>query len=242
MSYIIGANGMHIDVWSGGVVARGERVALVDGVYDALKERILDQATPPGLRLSIETLAAELGVSATPVREALTRLAAERLVVVEPFKGYATRPMLTQRELSDLLDVRALLEGEAARLAARRASRADIRAMERELAEMDALDPKPRYRSFQPYVLHDQRFHELLVGASGNPVLLETFKGLHSHVQLARLVHRAGSFDHNENAVEHQAIVDAVKAHDPGGAADAARRHLDRYEAQLGDYLDALGS
>lgn len=119
-------------------------------------------------------------MSATPVREALNRPAAERLVAVEPFKGCATRPMLTQRELSDLLDVRALLEAEAARLAARRASRADMRAMQRELAEMDALDPKPCYRSFQPYVLHDQRLHELLVGASGNPILLETFKGLHA--------------------------------------------------------------
>src|SRR5262249_51966622 len=108
------------------IVAQSKRVALVDGVYGALKERIMDQSTPPGTRLSIETLAAELGVSATPVREALTRLAAERLLVVEPFKGYTTRPLLNQRELSELLDVRLLLEAEAARLASRRATRMDL--------------------------------------------------------------------------------------------------------------------
>lgn len=221
-------------------MARSERTALVDGVYDALKERIMDQATPPGTRLSIETIATDLGVSATPVREALARLAAERLVAFEAFKGYATMRMPTQRELTDLLEVRRLLETEGARLAARRGVRADSRAMERELAEMEALRPTPRYRDFSSYVLHDQRFHERLVGASGNPVLLETFQGLQTHVQLARLVHQMGSFDDKENAVEHRAILDAVRAHDPERAAEAVRVHLDRYEAQLSEFLDGL--
>lgn len=219
-------------------MTENKRVALVDGVYGALKERIMDQSTPPGTRLSIESLAAELGVSATPVREALTRLAAERLLKVEPFKGYTTRPLLSQRELSDLLDVRLLLEAEAARLASRRATRMDLRALERELAEMDALSPKPRYREFSEYLLHDERFHEQLVASSGNPLLLETFVSLHSHAQLARLIHQLGSFDHQDNAIEHRAIVDAVKAHDPDRAAKAVGVHLSRYEAQLADVLD----
>ena len=219
-------------------MARSDRTGLVDAVYDALKERIMDQATAPGVRLGIETLAAELGVSATPVREALARLAAERLVAFEAFKGYSTRPLLTQRQLADLLDVRRLLEMEAARLAARTAILADLRGMERELDAMAALSPTPRYRDFRTYLQHDQLFHELLVRAAGNPFLLETFQGLHAHVQLARLVHDVGSFDDRDNAVEHRAIVDAVRARDSDGAAEAVRVHLDRYEAQLGDVLD----
>ncbi len=223
-------------------MARNERTALVDGVYDALKERIMDQATPPGVRLSIETLAVELGVSATPVREALGRLAAERLVAFESFKGYTTMPLLTAGQLADLLDVRRLLEAEAARLASRQARRGDLREMQREMAAMDALTPTPRYRDFRTYIHHDQRFHELLVGASGNPVLLETFRGLHSHVQLARLVHGMGAFDDHENSVEHRAIVDAVSAHDADRAVEAVRVHLDRYESQLVEVLDSLRS
>lgn len=223
-------------------MVRSERTALVEGVYDALKERIMDQRTVPGVRLGIETLAAELGVSATPVREALTRLAAERLVVFEAFKGYTTMPHLTQRQLSDLLDVRRLLEAEAARLAARRAARSDVRAMERELAEMGGLSPTPRYRDSRAYVHHDQRFHDLLVTAAGNPYLLETFRGLHSHVQLARVVHHVGVFDDDENAAEHRAIVAAVAAHDPERAAEAVCVHLNRYEGQLGHLLDGLRS
>src|SRR6185437_2690885 len=78
-------------------VAGSSRAMLVDTVYDALKERIMDQAVPPGSRLTIEVLAVDLQVSPTPVREALARLAAERLVTFEPFKGYATMPLLTQQ-------------------------------------------------------------------------------------------------------------------------------------------------
>jgi DNA-binding GntR family transcriptional regulator len=223
-------------------VARSERTVLVDGVYDALKERIMDRATAPGTRLSIEGLAADLGVSATPVREALARLAAERLVAFEAFKGYTTRPLLSQRQLADLLDVRRLIETEAARLAAQRAILADLRAMERELAAMDVLAPTPRYRDFRTYLQHDQRFHEALVSAAGNPVLLETFQGLHAHTQLARLVHDVGAFDDRENAVEHRAIAQAVRDRDPDRAAEAVRVHLDRYEAQLGDQLSGQAS
>lgn len=219
-------------------MARNERAMLVDTVYDALKERIMDQAVAPGSRLTIELLAVELEVSPTPVREALARLAAERLVTFEPFKGYATMPLLTQRQLADLLHVRRLLEMDAAQLAATRAILADLRAMERELAAMDLLEPTPQYRDFRSYVHHDQLFHEALVAASGNAFLLDTFRGLHVHAQLARLVHEFGEFDNRENAVEHRAIFDAVKAHDAVGAAEAVRAHLDRYEWQLGEFLD----
>lgn len=211
---------------------------LVDTVYDALKERIMDQDVPPGSRLTIESLAVHLDVSPTPVREALTKLAAERLVTFEPFKGYTTMPLLTQRQLADLLHVRRLIEIDAARLASARAILADVRAMERELDAMAALRPTPRYRAFRTYVLHDQRFHECLVTASGNPVLLDTFKGLHVHAQLARLVHEFGEFDNRENAVEHQAILEAVKDKDATAAADAVRAHLDRYEWQLGELIE----
>jgi DNA-binding GntR family transcriptional regulator len=220
------------------MVARNDRAMLVDTVYDALKERIMDQAVPPGSRLNIDLLAVELQVSPTPVREALARLAAERLVTFEPFKGYSTMPLLTQRQLADLLHVRRLLEMDAARLAAGRAILADVRAMERELAAMDRLRPTPHYRDFRAYVLHDERFHESLVGSSGNPLLLETFRGLHVHAQLARLVHEFGEFDNRENAVEHRAILDAVKERDAEAAAEAVRAHLDRYEWQLGEFIE----
>jgi DNA-binding GntR family transcriptional regulator len=211
---------------------------LVDTVYDALKERIMDQAVPPGSRLTIELLAADLEVSPTPVREALARLAAERLVTFEPFKGYATMPLLSQRQLADLLHVRRLVEMDAARLAAARAIIADIRAMETELTAMAKLRPTPRYRQFRTYVQHDERFHKCLVKASGNSFLLDTFEGLHVHAQLARLVHEFGEFDNRENAVEHQAILDAVRAGDADTAAGTVRAHLDRYEWQLGEFIE----
>ena len=219
-------------------MAGSSRAMLVDTVYDALKERIMDQAVPPGSRLTIEVLAGDLQVSPTPVREALARLAAERLVTFEPFKGYATMPLLTQQQLADLLHVRRLVEMDAARLAAGRAIIADIRAMEVELKAMQSLRPAPRYRQFRTYVQHDERFHKCLVKASGNPYLLDTFEGLHVHAQLARLVHEFGEFDNRENAVEHKAILEAVRDGDAQTAADTVRAHLDRYEWQLGEFIE----
>ena len=72
-----------------------EKTVLASTVYDALKERIMDQVYLPGERLNIDGLAADLNLSPTPVREALVRLAAERLVTFESFKGYRVSPLLT---------------------------------------------------------------------------------------------------------------------------------------------------
>src|SRR4051794_25932079 len=103
------------------------RTVLATPVYEALKERIMDQGLAPGSRLNIDALAETLGTSPTPVREALTRLAAERLVQFVPFKGYSVMPLLDQRQLADLMHVRNLLEVDASRLAASRIILADLR-------------------------------------------------------------------------------------------------------------------
>src|SRR5262249_40122713 len=148
---------------------------------------IMDQGLAPGARLNIDGLAAELGVSATPLREALARLAAERLVSFVPFKGYTVLPLLTLRRLGELMHVRRLLEIDAARQAAERVVVPQLRRMERELDTIAALRPEPRFKDFRRYNEHDQVFHELLVGAADNAVLLETYQSLSAHVQLARL-------------------------------------------------------
>jgi DNA-binding GntR family transcriptional regulator len=147
-------------------------------------------------------------------------------------------PPLSQSQLADLMHVRQLLEVDAARRAASRVILADLRAMEREISAMEALRPAPRFRDFNVYIQHDQTFHQLVVGASGNPVLLETYRGLNVHVQLARLVHELGEFDYSDNAVEHRAIYDALKARDADAAADAVRVHIQRFEWDIGECLD----
>ena len=91
-----------------------ERVALLDQVYEVLKERILDRAYQPGARLSIDALARELQVSSTPIREALGRLTAEGLVAAAPFVGFSVASMPTRKYYLDLYAFRLVIETWAA--------------------------------------------------------------------------------------------------------------------------------
>lgn len=214
------------------------RQVLAVPVYDALKERIMDQGVEPGSRLNIDALAEQLGTSPTPVREALARLAAERLVLFEPFKGYTVQPLLDQRGLADLMHVRALIEVDAARLAASRIIMADLRVMQREEDAMVSAHPEPVFGAYRAYNEHDRIFHETMIAASGNPVLLETYRSLHVHTVLARLYHDRGEVDFLESIREHQLIVDALTARDADAAGEAVRRHIISVEQRLGAILD----
>ncbi|HEV8634731.1 MAG TPA: GntR family transcriptional regulator [Chloroflexota bacterium] len=217
---------------------RRARTVLAVPVYEALKERIMDRDLEPGARLNIDALAAELDVSPTPVREALARLAAERLVSVEPFKGYSVVSLLTQRRLAQLMHARRLLEGDAARQAALRVIPAQLRAMKQALDGMAALRPGPRFGDFRLYNRHDRVFHETLFAAAENEVVLEVYRTLSPHAQLARLYHDRGEVDYRESIVEHRAIYEALAGRDPEATYRAVIAHVDGVERRLGGHLD----
>jgi DNA-binding GntR family transcriptional regulator len=219
--------------------AGAPRTVLATPVYEALKERIMDQGLVPGSRLNIEALADQLGTSPTPVREALARLAAERLVRFAPFKGYSVMPLLDQRQLANLMHVRRLLEVDAARLAAPRIILADLRIMEREHDAMSSDQPKPVFDAYRDYNQHDGVFHETMISATGNDVLLETYHTLQVHTLLARLYHDRGEIDYRESMKEHAAILEALQKRDAELAGDAVRRHIDGVEQRLGAILES---
>jgi DNA-binding GntR family transcriptional regulator len=218
--------------------AGAPRTVLAAPVYEALKERIMDQGLAPGSRLNIDALAEELGTSPTPVREALTRLAAERLVQFVPFKGYSVMPLLDQRQLADLMHVRSLLEADAARLAVSRIILADLRVMMREHEAMAAEHPEPVFGAYREYNQHDLVFHETMIIAASNAVLLETYRTLQVHTLLARLYHDRGEVDYRESVKEHQAIVDALQNRDAAAAEAAVKRHIGGVEQRLGAILE----
>jgi DNA-binding GntR family transcriptional regulator len=99
-----------------------ERPPLADDVHDVLVDMLMNHTLAPGSRLNIEVLAKTLGVSPTPVREALARVEAEGLVVKEPRRGYLVAPLISLEDLHSLIDFRLLVEPEAAAAAARRAT------------------------------------------------------------------------------------------------------------------------
>lgn len=213
------------------------RTVLAAPVYDTLKERIMNRTVAPGARLNIDSLAAELGVSQTPLREALARLAAERLVSFEPYKGYTVTPLLTLRQLAELMHVRRLLETDAARHAAHRITLTTLHLMQSCIEQMEAVQPRPEFRDYLPFNRLDMEFHQRMFEAAENQILLETYQGLNAHLWLARLDLTGQSIAARQSHQEHKAIVEALRSRDPEAAAQTAARHIDSVEQRLGTYL-----
>src|SRR5689334_22138989 len=100
------------------------RQALADDMYEAIKALVMDHVIAPGARVNIDWLARELGVSQTPIREALARLESDGLVTKAPLRGYSATALLTRAEVDELFQFRLLIEPWAAARAAELATRA----------------------------------------------------------------------------------------------------------------------
>ena len=191
-------------------------------VLDALRAAVITGELPPGTLHSVATLAGQLGISRTPVREALIKLAQQGMVRFERNRGVR----ILQTSLHDLEEVfalRLLLEVPATRRAVRlltpsagRELRRQFQAMERAAAADD------EFRMME----HDRRFHRMLLAASGNSRLAEYVDGLRDMV-LRRGVSTAHQSRTLEGIVaEHRAVLDRVLAGDADGAAEAMRAHI----------------
>jgi DNA-binding GntR family transcriptional regulator len=201
--------------------ARGR---LADEVHDMLLGQLMSLRIVPGARVTIDALSRELGVSQTPIRDALNRMEADGLVVRVPNAGYRIPPQISRSRFEDLIEVRLLLEPAAARRAAERATTeqaAAMRAMHEEMAELAQGDGHPAYGVFG---LRDAAFHDLVAESAGNQLVREALARLHTHVHLFRLVYDTqvtfAALD------EHAEVVAAVASREPDAAAYAMRRHI----------------
>jgi len=212
---------------------------LADSIYEQLKERIMELVFDPGSRLNIDSLAGELNVSPTPIREALARLAAERLVAFEPFKGYSVNQPLTPRQVADLMHVRRLIEVDAVRLAARRIQMPELVMLEKVLTAGRYNQAGSWSAGYRGFNLLDQAFHEALIAAADNPFLLETYHSLNVHVQLARFHPFFDNNDQCDTCDEHGEIFQTISAHDAEGAVRAVEAHLHKTEIRIFQFQDS---
>lgn len=213
------------------------RVGLVESAYEVLRELILDQRVAPGDHLNIEALAPRMGISQTPLREALVRLEAEGLVVKRPPRGrYLVAPLLDEQSFEHLYLVRTLLEPAAAQLAATAIGEADVRALAEAVERMSDSGTDGVYREYRAFSTEDRRFHEILARAGGNPMLADAILRLRSHHQLARF-YRYHGVDAAEGVAEHEAILEAVAGRAPARAAAAMRAHIDGSHDRLRSFL-----
>ncbi|MEV0168048.1 GntR family transcriptional regulator [Nonomuraea fuscirosea] len=200
------------------------RGRLADEVYDTLLGQMMSLRIEPGSRVTIDVLARELGVSQTPIRDALNRMEAEGLVVRVPHAGYHIPPQITRHRFEDMLEVRLLLEPAAARRSAERASSEQVAGMRRMLEDMVELEGGKGPMAYGAFGLRDAAFHDLVALSAENQVIREALARLHTHVHLFRL-HRDAQVTHLAMA-EHEEVLAAIAARDPDAAAYAMRRHI----------------
>lgn len=197
---------------------------MADEVYDTLLSQLMSLRIVPGSRVTIDALARDLGVSQTPIRDALNRMEADDLVVRVPHAGYRIPPQITRQRFEDMLEVRLLLEPAAARRAAERASAEQVAEMRSMLSEMAALTEGDSHVAYGAFGLRDAAFHDLVALSAGNQVVREALARLHTHVHLFRLLYDT-RVTHLAMG-EHDEVVAAVAARDPDAAAYAMRQHI----------------
>ncbi|MDT0261657.1 GntR family transcriptional regulator [Jatrophihabitans lederbergiae] len=221
-----------------GVVAQAgdtigaQDVPLRDQVLVALRQRIVNGDYAPGERLTEDRLAEDFGVSRNPVREALRVVQAEGFVVMVPRRGaVVASPDATT--IADMFAVRQRLETLAARLAAERASAADVVVL-REL--LDAARQATDQVQFARVAELNSQLHLKVIDISGNRWLSAMASALYLHVQWVFRMGAAHRAPHSW--VEHIRLVDAIEAGDPDAAEAAAMAHVDAASTAALDTLD----
>jgi len=211
----------------------------VDRVYTTLRQGILDGVYAPGARLGEADLADALGVSRTPVREALRRLGSEGLLSTLPNKGARVRTWTTS-ELSDISDLRAILEGYAAGQAATRVTDTDIAAMDDLVTRMEAATVGGTAADIDLITELNRAFHGAVIDASGNALLPGLMHSL-LHVPVISRTYRHYSPARMQQSMrQHRELVDALRAGDPAWAEAVMRVHvLSARPAQLAIADDA---
>ncbi|MCU1666093.1 MAG: hypothetical protein QOI36_613 [Pseudonocardiales bacterium] len=191
-------------------------------VLDALRAAVISGELPPGTLHSVQTLATQLGVSRTPVREALIKLAQQRMVRFERNRG--VRVLQTSlHDLEEVFALRLLLEVPATRRASQQIDESGRRELRRLYQAMErCARADDEYRMWE----HDRRFHLVVLQASGNLRLAEYVDGLRDMV-LRRGVSTAGlSRSLDDIVAEHREVLDRIEARDADGAAEAMQAHL----------------
>jgi DNA-binding GntR family transcriptional regulator len=204
---------------------------LGDVAYQGIKKMVLSGRLPQDKPIVERMVSQEIGVSRTPIREALNRLEQEGLVRIVPRRG-AFPVTLGLTEYLDILAVREVLEGLAARMAVDHVSNAKLRDLEEIFSEFHDPD-NPESVSHQAYALANVGFHREILELSNNPKLIETVKDLHDHLSLVRwrtieITNRRG-----KSIEEHKRILEALKRRDPDRAETAARQHIQSLQGDI---------
>jgi DNA-binding GntR family transcriptional regulator len=200
--------------------------------YEAIIEGIFKGVLPAGTQISIDGAARQLKMSNTPVREALSRLAAERVVLFSANRGYTVTPKISGDEYHQLFEARRTLELASIKSAAMAPASIDkIGAL---LQRLSSTEGGIEYEQYHGFNQADREFHLAFVSMSQNLFLRHAWEQLHFHLHVGRLYAGAGVIDLQEARTEHQAIFQALK---DGNRKELLQRmgdHIKNAETRLG--------
>ena len=198
-------------------------------VYEQLKIQILTGKIAPGTRMMEVELAENLGVSRTPVREAIRKLEKEALVVIEPRRG-AYVSDVSVKEMVDTLVVREDLEALAASLTAKRITKEELEGLEKKVTDYSEAIASG---DMEQIIRADESFHHKIVALSGNKALIQLFSSVQELSLRFRYLYYEDFTRYENMPVEHKEILEAIKT----GDGDAARIVSDNHVKKLKEFV-----
>lgn len=198
-----------------------------DRAYQVIREAILTGALPPAQRLKEAELVARCGVSRTPVREALRRLAADDFVTLARNRSAQVKAW-SDNDLEELFDLRAILEGHAAARAATRVTDAELDRMQASIDEMDALlaSAPSRPRQTEAFLRLNWALHEAVWAAAASLRLRTALVRLIDQAVVARTARSYSAERLGRSQRHHRELVEALRARDPAWADAVMRGHI----------------
>ena len=202
---------------------------LRDIVFNTLRDAIINGDLEPGERLIEITLADTLGVSRTPVREAIRELENEGLVVMTPRKG-AEVARISNKDLTDVLEVRRVLEVLAMELACEKITEEELAHLEANLNDFDACTSNGTPTELSSL---DENFHEIIYHSTGNKRLIQILNNLRKQMYRYRFVYIKGLSHIKTLHSEHSEILDALKKRDKEKSVAAILKHIDNQKKAI---------
>lgn len=206
-----------------------EFLPLRDVVFNTLRKAILTGELQPGERLMEIHLANQLGVSRTPIREAIRKLELDGLVIMIPRRG-AEVAQITEKELKDVLEVRRALDALCAELACDRITEEEKLQLKKACIEFEKATATGDATTIAEA---DVKLHDIIVAATGNKRLIQLVNNLSEQMYRYRFEYIKDENQHNHLVDEHRMIYESIIKHDKEKAAQAARMHIDNQEKSI---------
>jgi GntR family transcriptional regulator, rspAB operon transcriptional repressor len=219
---------------SGGAAQRRPpRLSIRDQAYEAIKDRIITLQFKPGECINEASVSELLGLGRTPVHQAIDRLMLEEMVEVIPRKGVIVKPVILS-DVLQMVDVRMINEAQCARLAAERADSGHIEKLEKVVGEARRAIGK---RDIHAMMMLDRQFHLAVAAASKNCVLAELLRKLNERSLRFWFISFTTPDHHTNFQAQHEAIFEAIRSHDPDGAEQAMRVHVEAFRKSVMRHL-----